>query len=390
MRPSDDENRSRTPLWLPAFLAVVVGIGFARFAYTPLLPLLVERGWVSAAGGAFAGSANLAGYLVGAALAQFLAARPERAALLNGAMLLAAVSLAACALPYGALWLGIVRFTAGVAGGLVMVLGPSAVLAHAAPDQKSRVSGLVFVGVGIGIVVSGALLPTLAQIGLATTWLALALVSLALTLLAWRRWPAAPPAPAGDAPLPRKAPLAMAILVLAYASDGAGFVPHTLFLSDFVARGLARGEAAGGLAWSIFGVGALVGAPLCGLIAGRIGLGVAFVGALATKAAFVALPLVATSPLAIAVSALVVGALTPGMVALAAGLAATLAHGPAQARLFGTMTIGFAIAQAAGAYGLSALFAASGSHAALFAVGAAVLAAGAAAGAVAIRRLSHG
>lgn len=374
--------------WLPAFLAVVVGIGFARFAYTPLLPLLVERGWVSEAGGAFAGAANLAGYLIGALLAQALAAREERAAILNGAMLLAAASLAACAIPLGAAWLGVFRLTAGIAGGLVMILGPSAVLAHVPPEAKSRVSGAIFAGVGIGVVLSGALLPALATLGLAATWAALAATSVLLTLVAWRRWPGAAPTPIAGA-MPARAPAAMALLVVAYASDGTGFVPHTLFLSDYVARGLGRGEAAGGFAWSLFGVGALLGAPLCGLIASRIGVFRAFVGALALKAAFVALPLVATAPLAIGVSAVVVGALTPGMVAIAAGLTATLAHGPAQARLFGTMTIGFAIAQAAGAYGLSALFAASGSHLPLFSVGAGVLAAGAVAGAAAARMLGR-
>jgi len=376
------------PVWLPAFLAVIVGIGFARFAYTPLLPLLVERGWVSEAQGAFAGAANLAGYLIGALLAQALAARPERAAILNGAMLLAAISLGACAVPLGAAWLSAFRLTAGIAGGLVMILGPSAVLAHVPPDARSRVSGFVFAGVGIGVMLSGALLPALASLGLAATWAALGAVSLALTLVAWRRWPGAAPPPVAGA-MPARAPAAIALLVAAYASDGAGFVPHTLFLSDYVARGLGRGEAAGGFAWSLFGVGALVGAPLCGLIASRIGVFTAFVGALAVKAVFVALPLVATAPLAIGVSAVVVGALTPGMVAIAAGLTASLAHGPAQARLFGTMTIGFAVAQATGAYGLSALFATSGSHLPLFAVGAGVLAAGAVAGAAAVRMLGR-
>ena len=99
------------------------------------------------------------------------------------------------------------------------------------------------------------------------------------------------------------------------------------------------------------------------------------------------MPLVATAPLAIGVSAGWWWPLTPGMVAIAAGLTASLAHGPAQARLFGTMTIGFAVAQATGAYGLSALFATSGSHLPLFAVGAGVARGGAVAGAAAVRML---
>ncbi|MGJ3265665.1 MAG: YbfB/YjiJ family MFS transporter [Salinarimonas sp.] len=375
--------------WLPALLAVVVGIGFARFAYTPLLPLLVERGWVSAPQGAFAGAANLAGYLVGALAAQALAARRQRGAILNAALVLASLSLAACAAPWGAAWLSVFRFLAGVAGGLIMVLGPSAVLARTPPQAKSRVSGYVFAGVGIGVMLSGALLPALAGLGLVATWLALAAMALALTAIAWTRWPDGAAAPAAG-PMPKRAPVALALLVLAYATDGTGFIPHTLFLSDFVARGLGRGEAAGGFAWTIFGIGALVGAPLCGLVATRIGVGAAFVAALFAKSAAVALPLVSTSQAMLWLSALVVGALTPGMVALAAGLTASLADGPAQARLFGTMTIAFAVAQAAGAYALSALFATSGSHLPLFAVGTAVLALGGVAAMGAVRMLGRG
>ena len=46
--------------------ATLVGIGFARFAYTPLLPALVEAGWFSPPEAAYLGAANLIGYLVGA------------------------------------------------------------------------------------------------------------------------------------------------------------------------------------------------------------------------------------------------------------------------------------------------------------------------------------
>lgn len=376
MRKDEPAAAEAAPPYWPALLAVLVGIGLGRFAYTPLLPLLVERGWVSEAAGAFAGASNLAGYLVGALAAQALAANPRRAAILNGAMLAAALSLAACALPLGTAWLSVMRFAAGIAGGLVMVLGPSAILARTPALAKGRVSGAIFVGVGLGIIVSGALLPSLAALGLSAAWAALGLAGLVLTALAWRHWPSAP-LPAQTAPPGPKAPLALVLIVVAYATDGIGFVPHTLFLSDFVARGLGLGEAAGGLAWALFGIGAVIGAPACGLLATRIGLGPALVAALATKAAAVALPLVSVAPVALAASALVTGALTPGMVALAAGLAAQLMHGPAQARLFGTMTIGFALAQAGGAYALSALFAQSGSHLPLFAVGAGVLLAGA-------------
>jgi hypothetical protein len=123
------------------------------------------------------------------------------------------------------------------------------------------------------------------------------------------------------------------------------------------------------------------------MIASRVGLRAAFTGALAVKAVAVALPLVSTGNVSLAVSAFLVGALTPGMVAIAAGLTTLLAQGPAQARLFGTMTIAFALAQAGGGYFMSWIFARSQDHMILFAVGAAVLALGALSAALGARRM---
>jgi hypothetical protein len=43
-----------------ALLANLVGIGLARFAYSPLIPALVAEGWFSASAAAYLGAANLA------------------------------------------------------------------------------------------------------------------------------------------------------------------------------------------------------------------------------------------------------------------------------------------------------------------------------------------
>ena len=62
---------SRPSLLHPAFAgwaALFSGLGLARFAFTPLLPAMIEAGWFSPGGGAAQGAANLAGYLLGAAL----------------------------------------------------------------------------------------------------------------------------------------------------------------------------------------------------------------------------------------------------------------------------------------------------------------------------------
>ena len=56
-------------------MATLAGIGIARFAYTPLLPAIIQEGWFTASQGAYLGAANLLGYFIGALAAHSLSER---------------------------------------------------------------------------------------------------------------------------------------------------------------------------------------------------------------------------------------------------------------------------------------------------------------------------
>src|SRR5437762_4052801 len=84
---------------MAALCANLVGIGLARFGYTPLIPALIAAGWFRPSDAMYLGAANLAGYLAGALGARRLAALAGARVTLRGAMLLTAVSLFACAFP---------------------------------------------------------------------------------------------------------------------------------------------------------------------------------------------------------------------------------------------------------------------------------------------------
>ena len=44
---------------MTGIMATLAGIGIARFAYTPLLPAIIQEGWFTASQGAYLGAANL-------------------------------------------------------------------------------------------------------------------------------------------------------------------------------------------------------------------------------------------------------------------------------------------------------------------------------------------
>ncbi|WP_298726161.1 YbfB/YjiJ family MFS transporter [uncultured Ferrovibrio sp.] len=366
------------PVWrdaLAGLCALLVGIGFARFGYTPLIPVLIEQQWLTAGDAAYLGATNLAGYVVGSLLTASLARIAPMARLTQFAMTTTGISLIACALPWGFAWFAPWRFLAGFTGGLLMVGAVPLVLARAPATHRARSNGIVFTGVGIGIICGGTLVPSLAAWGPMPVWLGMGVLTLLLAALTWRQWAGGDIAPITaptDLP-PRRFTLPVALLLAAYILDAAGFVPHTVFWADYIARGLGRGVTAGGLFWVLFGIGALCGPLLSGIVAERLGFYRSFVGGLGIKAAAVLLPILSQHPVSLMISAMVVGALTPGISALASGRVAEMVGFTGHRQVWGWLTVGWALSSAGFGYLLSFLFDLTGSYNLLFAFGAAGL-----------------
>src|SRR5215469_3476749 len=92
--------------WRPSLAGmsvVLVGIGLARFAYTPLIPALIAAHWFIPSDAVYLGAANLGGYFLGAVLGRPLA-RAQRRSVLRAMMVAASVSFFAGAWPLSFLW----------------------------------------------------------------------------------------------------------------------------------------------------------------------------------------------------------------------------------------------------------------------------------------------
>ena len=154
-----------------AALALAVVMGFGRFAFTGMYPLMVQEGVMSVGTGSLAASANYAGYLAGALLATKIPARTAsdwtRAALV--ATVLCILVLAAPIPP--AVFVAL-RFLAGVASAVGLVCA-SVWLLHVVGHHNG--APLLFAGVGTGIAVSAELiaLGNLSTPGSSVLWLVL-------------------------------------------------------------------------------------------------------------------------------------------------------------------------------------------------------------------------
>jgi|BEDMetMinimDraft_2_1075160.scaffolds.fasta_scaffold03947_4 predicted MFS family arabinose efflux permease len=355
-------------LMLAGTAATFLGVGMQRFAYALLLPAMIAAGSIAPGMGGVIGAANLGGYLLGALFGPRLEKSLRFKPALFFQMALVALSFAAAAVPWPWPWLAFWRVVAGFAGGTLMVMAGPAVQALIAPEWRGLAAGFTFFGVGSGVVASAlALPPLLAWGGIAASWNGLALAGAATLGLSVWLWRGASPPPR---PLPSLfAGLGQAAnlrLVAAYAAAALAAVPHMLWWPDFIARGLNAGRGEAAAMWLIYGLGAAFGPLVLGRMADLAGLGRTLVFALALQAIADLLPLFSVRLFSLVASSVSAGATATGLSGLFLLLCRREGMSPA---LWSLATAAYGAMQTAGGFLLAWLYAMSGKHTPLFAVG---------------------
>ncbi|HGL6717607.1 MFS transporter [Burkholderia contaminans] len=358
------ENSSLDARALFAALAGLCGslaaVGLARFAYTPLVPSLIEAHWFTSSQTVTLGAANFAGYLIGAMAGRPLAAKLSNRSALRLLMAIVTIAFFACAWPVSVSWFFFWRLLSGISGGAIMVLVATSILPHIPAPRRGFASGMIFLGLGLGVAASGTLIPEFLHAGLRDTWLGLGALSLLLTGLSWFGWPATnpPTPPAAPAHRADRSRLALRVLYAQYAANALGLVPVIMLLADYVARGLGRGAAVGADYWVLYGLAAIAGPMICGNLGDRIGFGPAWRTALALQAITVVVLAKTGNPFMFGIATVALGVFTTGIVPLVLGRIDELVRGDhlEQRAAWGRATTAFALFQALGGYAYSYLF----------------------------------
>ena len=264
---------------LAGALAMAIGMGIGRFAYTPILPGMMEGLGLTASDAGLIASANYVGYLIGAILAGggWGQGRERSMAYLGtgGTAVLTAAMGFTDAIPAFLL----IRFLAGVASAFMMIFLSTIIFNQLARTQQPGLQSLHFGGVGLGITVSAVLTAAVFLLGLdwQMNWFAAAGVSAiafigVVCLMGVDDY--APPSQAHrEPPLVWNASLAK--ISLAYAIFGAGYIVTATFLIAIVRQSEGGFVVESGV-WLAAG---LAGAPsvwLWSLVARRLGLAMAF------------------------------------------------------------------------------------------------------------------
>ncbi|VTU25962.1 YbfB/YjiJ family MFS transporter [Variovorax sp. PBL-E5] len=350
------------PVATPSFLAVgtagllalALAMGIGRFAFTPMLALMLRAGSTDVAAGGWLAAANYAGYLVGALTTARLPLSPQRI----GLAALAVIVLSTAAMGWTAslpIWL-VLRFAAGVASAWVLISTSVWCLAWLARLGRPSGAGILYAGVGAGIAVAGLYCwrAGAAEVAPDRLWLqlgALSLVGFAVVAALMPRdaaggaAPAATPtatataAPAPSAGLPRG-------LVISYGMLGFGYILPATFL-PVLARAVVDDPAVFGAAWPVFGAAAAVSTLLAGALFSQLSRRDLLAGSHVLMALGCLLPVLHLSAFTVLAAALLVGGTF--VVATMAGMQEARAGAAGDpTRALGRMTAAFAIGQMIG------------------------------------------
>lgn len=259
-----------------AALAVAMGIG--RFAFTPVLPMMLQDAGLSIAAGGWLASANYVGYLIGALSAMRIRLRPETA--IRAGLLAIGVSTLAMALHLPIAAWAALRLVAGIASAWVLISVSAWCMENLSRYQRPFLNSVVFAGVGTGIAAAGLLCLALMQAHAASpaAWLCLGLLSAGVTLLVWRFFrphaheasgTAQANAAAGEAAAFRWNARAVR-LVVCYGVFGFGYIIPATFI-PVMAKQALQGSSAFGWSWPVFGLAAALSTLCVAALVSRMG-----------------------------------------------------------------------------------------------------------------------
>jgi MFS family permease len=329
------------------FAALAVAMGIGRFAFTPILPMMQADHGVTVGQAGWLASANYIGYLVGS-LFGMRARIAARSALRSGLVLIAACTLAMGLDHHFVAWM-VLRAIPGFASALVLIVASAWILPRLAEAARESLNGVVYAGVGAGIVVAGIACLVLQRAGASAdvAWMVLGVIAAVVTVALWRvLGDDAASAQGATASPPARERISQWRLVFCYGAFGLAYIIPATFL-PVMAKQVVADPGLFAWAWPIFGVAAMTSTVLAARVATRFGNRSVWIAGNVIMAIGVLVPILLANLVGIVIAALLVGGTF--MVITMAGISEARRVAGAGARpLIGAMTSAFATGQIVG------------------------------------------
>lgn len=329
-------------------IGLLITLGIARFAYTPMLPIMREQAGLGLGAGGWLATANYAGYFTGVFLCGRISDLNLKDRLYRWGLILAVISTAMMGMVASEVGWAISRFLAGLSTAVGMMLGGALVMNWLMRNGHRAELGVHFSGVGLSVVMSSfAVLMLSEHVLWWENWLFLSLLGLVLVLpaSAWLPQPMPAPAVEHESKMQDRPPtVAVRRLLLAfYFCAGVGFVVTSTFIVAIV-NALPEMEDVGFWVFVILGIAAAPSCMLWDLIARRVGAIDALLIASVLHIAGILLPLAGGGLFGPIAGALCFGFTFAGIVSMMMGLAGRF-YPMRPAKMMSTLTIAYGIAQ---------------------------------------------
>ena len=342
-------NPTRIKVLFSGVCSLILSMGIARFAYTPMLPVMMNQAGLSHEAGGWLAAINYTGYLTGVLIASWISHTVVKDRLYRWGMVVAVVSTVMMGVTTNMpVWV-ISRFIAGLSSAAGLMLGSGLIFNWLIRHNHRRELGIHFSGIGFGIAFCSVVAILMyKQIAWDIQWFVLAGLG-AILLIPALLW--FPPPPTDDDAVNQHASMQhappnakfMRFFTAAYFCSGFGYVVTATFIVAIIN---AMPALAGKGAWVFLIVG-LVAAPSCILwdfIARKTGDVNALVLAGTIEVIGIITPTFGWGVMGAMLSAVLYGATAIAIVSLTLTMAGRFY--PAQpAKMMGKMTTAYGIAQ---------------------------------------------
>lgn len=370
------QHDSRLKVVLAGISSLVLTLGVARFAYTPLLPVMQDQTALNDALGGWIATFNYIGYMLGALVAASISDLRLKDSLYRGGLMIAVLSTLGMAWTEDWILWSLLRFLAGLSSAAGLLIGSGLILNWLIRHGHKMELGLHFGGVGLGIAFSAVAVEfMLSRVDWAGQWAIFALLGLILAVPAWL-WLPRPDGhnvtKAGEILVdnPPSKPW-MRLLALSYFCAGVGYVISATFLVVIVERQPAL-QGYGVWVWLAVG---LTAAPACIIwdrVARRIGVLQAMLLAFALQIIGILLPAFEVSAAVLLLSAALYGGTFIGIVSLMLTMVGSF-YPTRPAKPMGRLTLSYGVGQVVAPAIAGSLAEISGSYAGSLVMAAAIM-----------------
>ena len=344
------DSLARYRVLAAGIFSIMLCLGIARFAYTPMLPLMQDQAGLGMAGGGWLAAINYLGYLIGAVTASLIGDPYLKDRLYRAGLLLAILTTLMMGLA-DHFWLWAVsRFLAGLSSAGALLLGSGLILNWLIRHDHRSELGIHFSGVGLGIAFGAIAVEWSAQsLAWSEQWWLLTGFAIVLAIPAWIWLP--PPdtraiSHGGNPMLDRPpGPTFLRLFIAAYFCAGVGYVINATFIVAIVNR-MPELHGQGWLSFFIIGLAA---APACifwDRVARRVGELNALIAAGAVQILSILLPVLSPTLTVTLLGSVLFGGTFIGIVSLVLTMAGRY-YPTRPAKMMGKMTISYGVAQIA-------------------------------------------